>query len=159
MSQKRSIFYKIIVLVAIAALTASCSTYKYRMYQGAVEESPHHLFSRVPGSNAIYEVYYFIHNPILPMAWEGYALFIEPDPELILEGNAITLPNPKVIIHLYRSLHYGWPAEKDLNGEIKIVEVKQNYVVIKLNVASAHSKWELNETAKFKAIAVGDIKD
>ncbi len=117
------------------------------------------LFSRIEGDNTVLEVYHFSHNSIIPMAWEGYALFMEPTNDILQEGKIIKFPNEKVRIHLFKSFHYARPAIHELSGEIKILEIKPKYVVIQLNIASPDSEWKLYDVGKFKLTEIRKIND
>jgi len=129
------------------------------MYQGTIEEIERGRHTRLEGDNTVLEVYHFSHNPLIPMSWEGYALFMEPTKDVLQEGNTVKFPNDNVRIHLFTSFHYGWPAVHELSGEMKILEIKPKYVYIQLHVASPDSKWQLDDVGKFTLTEIREISD
>ncbi len=147
-----------IILFPLLMISCAFTTHEFRMYQGSIEENRENRYSRLEGDNTVLEVYHFSHNPLLPMAWGGYALFMETNKDFLREGETIPFPNDKIRIHLFKSLHHSLFADKELSGKMKIIEINPKYIVVELDVASVDSKWKLNEKGKFKLTEISKIK-
>ncbi len=82
---------------------------------------------------------YYIYHGL-----SGYYLYIELNPDSLCSGASYELPNQNISTYLYYPNDPFGDHENNIKGNMDVVEVKGNGVLINFDIADASSSWELN---------------
>lgn len=127
---------RIYLIILLLVFVTGCTphTLEYRRFKGQVEEADDiYRIKRSEGPNTLLEIYKFGGAAcLIPMAWDGYSLFIEIPQEIIVQNRSIEIPNDKVSIKYLPSYHHGMRLFDKGEGKITFNEITEEYLIVDL---------------------------